>query len=140
MSNQNKNNQQPYTLDAYTLQLPLRATTKQIQKVICINRLKHIWPTLPKEIQKQFPSTLSTLTSIPLGQSARTDTTNRFTADKFKIFLRRKLRLPLHPKPPTTCTCVNPKTTSSHVNTTSKQPSTIVCETHYIQFANKYSH
>ena len=107
MPNQNKNNQQPYTLDTYTLQVPLRAATKQIQKVICIDRLKRIWPTLPKDIQKHFPSTFSTLTSIPLGQSTRTDTTNRFTADEFKVFLQRKLRLPLYPKPPKTCTCGN---------------------------------
>ena len=61
-----------------------------------------------KKSQKYFPSTLSTLTSIPLGQSTRTDTTNRFGADEFKIFLQRKLRLSLYPKPPTACTCGNP--------------------------------
>ena len=103
-----QNNKQPYSLDTYTLQAPIQASTKQIQKMISIRRLQHIWHKLPKDIQKQFPSTLSSFTSIPLGQSTRTDTTNRFTTDEFKIFLQRKLRLPLFPQPPTTCTCGNP--------------------------------
>ena len=98
----------PYSLDSFTLQAPIRSSTKQIQKAISITRLKHIWQRLPKPIQKQFPSTLSTLTSIPLGQSTRSDATNRFSTDEFKIFIQRKLRLPLFPPPPATCTCGNP--------------------------------
>jgi len=106
MSDQQK--PQPYTLDTFTMQSPIRSSTKQIQKSICIRQLKHIWHKLPREILKQFPSTLSTFTSIPLDQSTRTDTTNRFSIHEFQIYLQGKLRLPLHPHPPTTCTYGNP--------------------------------
>jgi len=58
--------QQPFTLQTYTLQAPLHKITKQIQKEISIHRLKKIWTNLPIDIKKQFPSTLSTLTSICL--------------------------------------------------------------------------
>ena len=97
--------QQLFTLQTYTLQASLHQTTKQIQKEISIHRLKKIWTNLPIDIKKQFPSTLSTLTSIPLGQSTRIDPTNRFSNDEFKIYIQRKLRLPLDPAPPPTCTC-----------------------------------
>jgi len=98
-------NPTPYTIETFTTQAPLHSITKQIQKEIAIQRLQRIWPNLPPSIQKHFPSTLSTLTSTPLGQSTRTDTTNHFTPDEFKIFLQRKLRLPLWPRPPQTCSC-----------------------------------
>ena len=99
------NNPKPLNLLSYTLQSPLHSTTKNIQKQISIQRLQTLWPDLPKDLQKQLPSTLSTLTSIPLGQSTRTDHTNRFSANEFKIFLQRKLRIPLDPPPPKICTC-----------------------------------
>ena len=98
-------NNATYTIESYTYQAPLFSTAKKIQKEIAINRLKTTWPQLSPNIQKHMPSTLSALTSIPFGQSTRTDHTNHFTTDEFKIFLQRKLRLPLWPPPPTTCTC-----------------------------------
>jgi len=99
-------NPQPFTLQTYTLQAPLNSTTRKIQKEICLHRLKKTWPNLPLDIKRQFPSTLSTFTSIPLvGQSTRIDPTNRFSNGEFKIYIQRKLRLPLDPAPPPTCTC-----------------------------------
>ena len=85
----------PITLELITYQLPLFTTAKTIQKEIATRRLKQAWTSLPPLIQKHLPSTLSTLTSIPFGQSTRTDKTNYFNIDEFKILMQRKLRLPL---------------------------------------------
>jgi len=95
----------PLTIESYTYQASLFTTAKEVQKEIAINRLKSNWTHVSPSIQKHFPSTLSALKSIPFGQSTRTDHTNHFTTYEFRIFLQRKLRLPLWPPPPTTCTC-----------------------------------
>jgi len=95
----------PITLTSYTLSLPLNHTTKQIQKNINLHRHKTLWPTLPPDVKKHFPSLLSCLTSIPVGMSTRTDSSNHFSIDEFRIFLQRKLRMPLWPPPPKRCSC-----------------------------------
>ena len=96
---------QNITLTSFTLSLPLNPTTKHIQKGINIQRHQTIWPTLPPDVKKHFPSLLSCLTSIPVGMSTRTDSSNHFSIDEFRIYLQRKLRIPLWPPPPKICTC-----------------------------------
>lgn len=90
----------PYTVETYTYQALLIPTAKNIQKQITIERLKSTWNTLPQQAQKHMPSALSALTSIPFGLSTCTDNTNNFSPDEFKIFLQRKLSLPLWPALP----------------------------------------
>ena len=87
----------------YTLHCPLYSTTRKLYRQYTISRLKDMWPNLPKDIQTHFPSMMSSLTSTPMGSITRTDHTNHFKPDEFRIYLQRKLRLPLWP---THYTCV----------------------------------
>jgi len=88
----------------YTLHGSLAATNKQVQRSIIISRLQSLWPHLSPSIRKHLPSTMSILTSIPMGAVSRTDPSNRFSYNEFKIYAQRKLRLPLFPNVPK-CAC-----------------------------------
>ena len=89
---------------SYTLHSPLYQTTRKLHRQYTISRLQDIWPSLPKDVQQHFPSMMSSLTSVPMGSVTRTDSTNRFKPDEFRIYLQRKLRLPLWPQHHT-CVC-----------------------------------
>jgi len=81
----------------YTLHCALYPTTRKLYRHYTISRLRDLWPTLPKDIQLHFPSMMSSLTSTPMGAVTRTDNSNHFKPDEFRIYLQRKLRLPLWP-------------------------------------------
>jgi len=82
----------------YTLHSSLYPTTRQLHRQYTISRLRNLWPSLPKDIQQHFPSMMSSLTSVPMGSVTRTDSSNRFKPDEFRIYLQRKLRLPIWPQ------------------------------------------
>jgi len=88
----------------YILHTPIAATNKNVQHGIYVQRMKDLWPTLDPQIQKFLPSTMSTMTSVPMSNVSRADPSNRMKYDEFKIYMQRKLRLPLWPKQ-MTCLC-----------------------------------
>jgi len=89
----------------FTLHSSLHATSTRFQKDIVLKRSQLLWHGLPPPLKKTFPSTMSTLTSVPLNNITRTDPTNHFSAQEFLVYLQRKLRLPIWPKLPSKCIC-----------------------------------
>jgi len=96
---------QEMPLQNYTLHTSLKTTNSNIQKYIYIQRMKSIWPSLPRNVKKHLPSCMSLLTSLPLSTISRTDASNRFSDVEFRAYAQRKLRLPLWPPVPTKCRC-----------------------------------
>jgi len=95
-------------LTDFTLHTPLHSNSLRFQKDLLTKRAQLLWHRLTPSLKKSFPSTMSLLTSIPMNNITRTDVTNRFTPPEFCTYAQRKLRLPLWPPLPHTCSCNAP--------------------------------
>ena len=82
----------------YTLQSPLHMITRNIQRKLSISNLNDLWPNLPDDVKQHFPSLMSFMTAIPMGHVSRNDATNHFAPDEFRVYMQRKMRLPLWPR------------------------------------------